>query len=393
MARSVAPPSKVRSKPPLSGRDAAVGVQVDRARRAAGRRARRRPRGRRRGWRCARCRCQVREAAGAEDRQAVAADLELVHRDRRAGGSAASAKRSMRVPSACATFGSAAQTPVARPSTLTVTLRARRVVEVLREAAEPERHVLHLDVGGLQPVEDDEPVPAAARRRSGRAARRTGASSARPAPAARPAGRRGSPRVPVSARLRRKPSLPVSRLPSRSSTAPATASSDDAHAARRLLDALDPHRAVAGEEVAVRRAGSAATARRVKSTSKPRPVVAGARARPARRRCAAAPASSANGHVDVVERPRALGGQVDRRACPRSSAASRRRRPRGSCRSRSTSSWRGLVREARREREGAAGAVEALDVEVRCRGCRRARSSEPREREVRRLAEDRLGRR
>ena len=35
------------------------------------------------------------------------------------------------------------------------------IVEVLRQAAEPERHVLRFDVGGLQPVEHQEAVPSA----------------------------------------------------------------------------------------------------------------------------------------------------------------------------------------------------------------------------------------
>ena len=53
---------------------------------------------------------QVGDLAGAEDRQAVAADLELADAGPApSGGSAASAKRSMRVPSARATSGSAAR--------------------------------------------------------------------------------------------------------------------------------------------------------------------------------------------------------------------------------------------------------------------------------------------
>ena len=54
----------------------------------------------------------------------------------------------------------------------------RRVLEVLREAAEAEGHVLHLDVGGLEPVEHDEAVPAAWRRRSRRGAPRVEAGLA-----------------------------------------------------------------------------------------------------------------------------------------------------------------------------------------------------------------------
>ena len=66
----------------------------------------------------------VRELAGAEDRQAVAAELELADLDRRRR---AAARRRRRGRCGCraprATSGSACQTPVARPSTLTVTLR------------------------------------------------------------------------------------------------------------------------------------------------------------------------------------------------------------------------------------------------------------------------------
>ena len=353
-ARSVAPPSKVRSKPPLSGRDAAVRRAGRPRRRAAGRRARRRSRGRRRAWRCARYRPGPRSSPALK----IDRPLPLTWSWRSSTGppglSAASAKRSTRLPSARATSGSADQRPVARPSTLTVTWRRRRVLEVLREAAQPQRHVLHLDVGGLQPVEDEEPVPAAGVAVVDVELGGVERWSARPAPAAPPAGPAGSPSEPVSVRLRRKLSAPVSRLPVRSSDRARDRDLVDAQAAGGLVDAVDRDRALAGEEVA-ELGGISGDEAAAEVGVEAEALVArrGARRRP--RRCGRASASRLKSTSTSSRGPEPCSaGRSPGAPSIRSSVATTP--PCGSCSATSMSSCRVAFEKAAVERERAAGA-------------------------------------
>ena len=139
--------------------------------------------------------------AGAEDREAVAADLELVQRDRPAGRQRGVGEE---VDAGAERLGDLRVLgPDAGGEALDVDgdVAPGRVVEVLREAAEPERHVLHLDVGGLQAVEDDEAVPAGgvAVVHVQRGGMEPGAG--RRGPAAPRPGRAGSPSMPVSGQV------------------------------------------------------------------------------------------------------------------------------------------------------------------------------------------------
>ena len=324
-ARSVAPPSKVRSKPPLSG------VTLPSARRStappSGRSAM--------PAKIARSATrigvaagvdQVRELAGAEDRQAVAAELELA--DRRPappGGSAASAKRSMRVAERARDLR--VGVPDAGGEALDVDrdVAPRRVVEVLREAAEPQRHVLHLDVGGLEPVEHDEAVPAAgvaevdvqhrrlqpgapARHRQHHRLGRPGRRACRSA-----SGRAGSRRRRSRGRRRGEHRAgDVERVDPQ----------------RRRRPCLTPlTRTVLSPAKKSRKSGGTSGAiSPVKSTSKPRPS--------SPERSATSPSAmrvpagvEREGDVDVVERPGALDASGRSPACPRSGAAWRRCRP------------------------------------------------------------------
>ena len=121
----------------------------------------------------------------------------------------------------------------------------------------------------------------------------------------------GSPSEPVSVRSRRKPSAPVSRSPSSRSTAPSTVSS----AIRRPPPALLTPRTATVLSPAKKPRKSGGTSGAIspeKSTSKPRPSAAGAqRDEPVGDPGAAGVEREADVHA--VERPRALGGQVDRR--------------------------------------------------------------------------------
>ena len=122
----------------------------------------------------------------------------------------------------------------------------------------------------------------------------------------------GSPSVPVSVRSRRKPSAPVSRSPSRPQHRAVDRQRRDPQAAAGLADAADPRPCSRRRRSRGSPAAPAARSRRVKSTSKPRPS--------SLERSATSPSAIAGAagvereaDVDAVERPRALGGQVDRR--------------------------------------------------------------------------------
>ena len=134
--------------------------------------------------------------------------------------SVASAKRSTRSPSARAISGFGDQSAGGEALEVDGDLAGGRVLEVLRQAAHAEGHVLHLDLGGLQPVEDEEAVPAAGVAEVD--VQHAGVDAVRPpGTGSTTAGPRGSPSVPMSVRSRRKLSGPVSSPPVSFSAAPA----------------------------------------------------------------------------------------------------------------------------------------------------------------------------
>ncbi len=137
------------------------------------------------------------------------------------GGSAASAKRSMRVPSARATFGSAAQTPVARPSTFTVT--SRRAGSSRFFASPPSLSVTSSI--SMSAVSSRSRTTSPFQRLALPKSTCSTAECSRvrpPGTGSTTAGPAGSPSEPVRVSARRKPSVPVSRSPSSFSTAPWT---------------------------------------------------------------------------------------------------------------------------------------------------------------------------
>ena len=121
----------------------------------------------------------------------------------------------------------------------------------------------------------------------------------------------GSPSEPVSVRSRSSPSAPVSRSPSSRSAAPSTASVEMRRPPPALL--TPSTRTVLSPAKKPRKSGGTSGAiSPLKSTSNPRPAsLERSATRPPATRVPSA--SSAKRDVDVVDRPRALGGQVDRR--------------------------------------------------------------------------------
>ena len=186
----------------------------------------------------------------------------------------------------------------------------RRVLEVLREAAEPQRHVLHGDVRGLEPVEHHEAVPAAgvAEVDVQRAGLQPGAAAGhrqddrRAGRVAEGAGEGEVAQEAVGAGL---------EVAVEAQRRAVDGQRRDAEAAARLADAADPDGALAGEEAAEVRGHQR------RDLAAEVDVEAEARvARAQRDEPAGDPGAvgvEREGDVDVVDLPRALGGQVDRR--------------------------------------------------------------------------------
>ena len=329
---------------------------------------------------------EVLELPGAEDRKAVATELELAQGNRTAGRQCRVREEIDAGPERLGHLG------LRRPDTGREALDVDRdvapgrIIKVLREATEPERYVLHLDVRRLEPVEHDEPVPAAGIPvvdvQHGRLEARTAAGNRqkhwfRSRGIAEAAGQREVAQEAVGGGL--EAAVDVER-------GAGDVHVVDAQAAAGLAHAADPHRAAAGEEVAIRRRDQ-------------RCELAGKVDVEAEAFVARAQGDDAVGNallrgiererdIDLIERAGAFDAQVDRRGSldpqqGRDDAALRLvevevkvELPR-------------RVRERRLQREVAAGRIAALDVEP---GVERAprEVQRPVERELRRLAEDAL---
>ena len=231
------------------------------------------------------------------------------------------------MPSACATLGSAAQTPVARPSTFTVTLR---VAGSSRFCARPPRRSVTSSISmsaALEAVEDDEAVPARAlaeadveRRRLQRRppARHRQQHRLRGRRAAEGAGQREVAEEAVAAGL--EVAVEVEHRARDRQLG-------DAQAPRRLLDAADPDGAVAGEEVAVGR-GDERRERALEVHVEAEAGVVGLERDPPVDDPLAGRRRARRSTADVVERARSPWRSGGSAAFPRCGAASRRCRPR-----------------------------------------------------------------
>ena len=262
----------------------------------------------------------------------------------------------------------------------------RRVLEVLRQAAEPQRHVLHGDVGGLEPVEHHEPVPAAGvavvdvqrRRLQPRAPARHRQHHRLAGRVAERAGQGQVAQEAVGA------GLEVALQPQHRA---GDVERRDPHAAAGLADAADPHPALAGEEVAEvgrhqrrDRAGEVdvEAEARVARAQRDQPVGDAVRS-----------ASSAKRTSTPSSGPEPLERQVDRRRI----LDPEQRREYPALRLVQVEidvELPGLVGEAGAQRQLAAGAVEAAHVEVgREHAAREVERAA--DRDGRRASEHRLG--
>ncbi len=340
--------------------DAAVGAQVDRTRQLPVRDPREdRHVGDMHG--AAPGEDQLFELPRGEDGKPVAGELELAERERAARRKRCVGEEVDPAAERAGDLGVGGPDAGREPLDVDGDVALGGVLEVLREAAEAEGHVLHLDVGRLQPVEGDEAAPAAAaaeidvelgRMQAGAAARHR-QQHRLPGRVAERAGQRQAAQEAVVAG--REPAV---ELQHRAGEAQLV----DAQAAGRLLDAGDLDRALAGEEVAeLLRHQRRQPAAEVDVEAEP--VVARAEGDGALGD-ARLVGVEAEVDVDVVERARALHLEVDRgRALDleqrRDDAALGLLQPEVDV------ELAGLVGEAGLELQLAPRGVEALDVECR----------------------------
>ncbi len=379
------PPSKVRSKPALRGVTLPLARRlIDAAERPVGDAGEDREVGD--AHRVAAGIDHVRELAGGEDREAVAAELELVDRHRAARRQGRVGEEVDPVAEGAGDLGVGGPDAGGEAFDVHGDVAGRRVVEMLREAAEAEGDVLHLDVGRLEPIEHDEAVPAGCvaevevklgRAQAGVAAG-DGQGDRGAGRVAERAGQCEAAQEVVGAGL--EAALKVQRGAGDLEVV-------DPHAAGGFLHAADLHRALAGEEVAELRRDQRREAA-VEVDVEAEAIVAGAEGDHALGDAVGA-GIEAEVDVDLVERARAVDAEVDGgRALDLEEGGddAALRFLEGDV----DAELAGLVGEGGLGVELAPGRVEALDVE---RGVERAAGKLERagRGEIGRLAEDRLG--